>query len=190
MIRSLFSRERGEITDEALVSLISQGDDYAFKYLYKRAFPAVKRFVMDNNGKEADAEDVFQDGILALWENINYGRFIVREDAKITSYLNKICRYRWLERLKSAGFKKNAALPDGLDAEDTDSDVLNNLVSREELSELEQKFRTLGDKCQLILKLYYYEKKSMTEIAAILDMQPNSVKNEKYRCMEKLKKLF
>jgi len=190
MIRSLFSRQSAELTEEALLSLIKKGDDLAFKYLYKRNFPIVRQFVLNNNGRAADAEDVFQDGVVALWDNIQKGSFILHEGVKIGSYLNKVCRYRWLERLKSAGHKRSVALPDHVEKEDDSENALGDLISTEEIAALEQKFRMMGDKCQQILKLYYYEKKSMAEIATILDMQPNSVKNEKYRCMEKLKKLF
>jgi len=190
MIRSLFSRQNVELTEEALLALIREGDDIAFRYLYKRTFPHVRQFVVNNNGKEADAEDVFQDGILALWNNIQKGSFILHDEVKISSYLSKICRYRWLERVKSAGHKRSVALPEHVERADESSNALGSLISSEEIVDLENKFRQLGDKCQEILKLYYYEKKSMAEIATILDMQPNSVKNEKYRCMEKLKKLF
>lgn len=190
MIRSLFSRQVVDLTDEELLSRIKKGDDTAFRVLYKTTFPMVKQFVLNNNGKSEDAEDIFQDGMIALWDNIKQGKFVMREDVKISSYLNKICRYRWLERLKSAGYKRSVKLPDHVDSADTGSDVLVDLISNEEITQFEDRFRQLGDKCQEILKLYYYEKKSMTEIAEILGMQPNSVKNEKYRCMERLKKLF
>lgn len=190
MIRSLFSRQANELPESVLYQKLKNGDEQAFRILYSSTFPFVKQYVMDNNGKEEDAEDVFQDGIVALWDNINQGKFEMRNDVKISSYLTKICRYRWLERLKSAGYRKLTKMPDHFEKEDVETNLLSELISKEEINHFEEKFHELGDRCQMILKLFYYEKKSMVEIAEIMDMQPASVKNEKYRCMERLKKLF
>lgn len=190
MIRSLFVGKKQLLSDAALVEGIKEGNDIAFLMLYKSAFPAVKIFVLDNNGKEADAEDVFQDGMIALWDNVTQDRFQLQKDVKVGSYLIKICKYRWLERLKSSDFKRSVTLTSTIENEDSDSNALNDLISTEEINQLERKLGRLGEKCQTILKLYYYEKKSMSEIADVLMMQPSSVKNEKYRCMEKLKTFF
>ncbi len=190
MIRSLFSKQATELPEAVLFQRLKDGNEQAFRILYKSTFPYVKQYVLANNGKEEDAEDIFQDGMIALWDNINLGKFEMREGVKISSYLSKICRYRWLERLKSAGHKKMATMPDHFEKEDEGTDMLNDMISKEEVNAFEDKFYQLGDRCQLILKLFYYEKKSMAEIAEITGMQAASVKNEKYRCMERLKKLF
>lgn len=190
MIRSLFGGKKQLLSDGELVEGIRKGDDKAFRVLYSTAFPSVKSFVLNNNGKEADAEDVLQDGMVALWDNVKQDKFILQDGVKVSSYLIKICKYRWLDRLKSADYKLSVALNPTIDNEDSGSNVLNELISSEEIAQFEGRFGKLGEKCQTILKLYYYEKKSMAEIAELLQMQPSSVKNEKYRCMEKLKTFF
>ncbi len=190
MIRSLFGGKKQLLSDGELVEGIRKGDDKAFRVLYSTAFPSVKSFVLNNNGKEADAEDVLQDGMVALWDNVKQDKFILQDGVKVSSYLIKISKYRWLDRLKSADYKRSVALNPTIDNEDSGSNVLNELISSEEIAQFEGRFGKLGEKCQTILKLYYYEKKSMAEIAELLHMQPSSVKNEKYRCMEKLKTFF
>jgi RNA polymerase sigma factor (sigma-70 family) len=190
MLRSLFSKGGLQLSEAELYSRLKSGEDIAFKVLYRQTFPVIKHFVLQNNGKESDAEDILQDGMIALWDNIRQDKYIRNDGVKISSYLSKVCKYRWLERLRSAGHKRNLSVAEHSDMEDTGGNALQQLISNEEINALESQFRKLGPKCQQILKLYYYEKKSMSEIAQILGMQPASVKNEKYRCMEKLKNNF
>lgn len=190
MIRSIFTRNAVTWSEADLLEQLLKNNDQAFRYLYKKAFPTVRHYVLNNNGKEEDAEDIFQDGLIAMWNNISYGNFELRDGTKITTYLTRICKYRWLERLKSAGFRRSSVLPDTFDAQEESEDPLTEMITTEEVEVLAEKFSQLGEKCQDILKLFYFENKSMSEIAEIFDMQANSVKNEKYRCMERLKKLF
>lgn len=47
----------------------------------------------------------------------------------------------------------------------------------------------LGERCQLLLKLFYFERKTFKEIAEIMAMDEASARNAKYRCQEQLKKM-
>jgi RNA polymerase sigma factor (sigma-70 family) len=47
----------------------------------------------------------------------------------------------------------------------------------------------LGERCQLMMKLFYFERKSFKEIAELMAMDEASARNAKYRCQEKLKKM-
>jgi RNA polymerase sigma-70 factor (ECF subfamily) len=51
-------------------------------------------------------------------------------------------------------------------------------------------FNQLGDPCHSLLDLFYYHKNSMEEIALALNYKnPETAKNQKYKCMERLRKL-
>ena len=41
--------------------------------------------------------------------------------------------------------------------------------------------------CKSLLKLFYFEKKSMEEISELINITDASARNKKYRCMQKLK---
>jgi RNA polymerase sigma-70 factor (ECF subfamily) len=48
----------------------------------------------------------------------------------------------------------------------------------------------LGDPCRKLIELFYYEKKSITEIADEMDYKnPETAKNQKCKCMARLRKL-
>ena len=60
-----------------------------------------------------------------------------------------------------------------------------------DLNLAEQCLEKLGDPCKSMLELYYYNKMSMEEITITLNYKnANTAKNLKYKCMNRLKRLF
>ena len=176
------------LTEAELMNGIRTHESSVLEYMYRQYFPIVRGYVMQNTGSADDAGDVFQDGIIALWTNINAGKYESRADKGIGAYLVQICKFRWLERTKSAGFRRTTGW--NPDWEGTDENhKLAGMIRQEEISYATGLMAQLGEKCRAILTDFYYEKKSMQEIAAKQQMTPDSAKNEKYRCMQRLKKL-
>lgn len=177
-----------QLTEENLVNGIRIHDNKTLEWLYKQYYPTVRNYVIQNSGDADDAKDIFQDGIIALWDNIQNKKYESRSDKGIGAYLIQICKFRWLERTKSARFRKTKEWNDNYDQPVDDSRIAG-LMNTEVVNYATGLMNKLGEKCQEILTLFYYEKKSMQEIGSALVMQPDSVKNEKYRCMQRLKKL-
>ncbi|MEO0896725.1 MAG: sigma-70 family RNA polymerase sigma factor [Bacteroidota bacterium] len=174
-------------TQNEWVEALSRQDKRAFEWLYKENYASVRSFVLQNNGKEADAKDVFQDGLIAMWQNIKLGTFKLQE-VPISAYLYRICKNRWYERLKSASFRKSTTLDDRPESFQEENS-LDTLIRMEEIQHIQLIMRQLGQKCQQILKMFYYKRMTMEDIGQRLDMKAKSVKNEKYRCMSRLKQL-
>ena len=69
-----------------------------------------------------------------------------------------------------------------LTAEDLDYDS----DEEEQLQVLEQVISKVSEKCQKIFNLFYFQKKSMQEIADLLGFSNlNSAKTQKYKCIER-----
>ena len=63
---------------------------------------------------------------------------------------------------------------------------------KEELLQMvERSLAQLGDPCKQILEKFYYHHKSNVDIAEELDYKnADTVKNLKYKCLQRLKKIF
>lgn len=172
--------------DSALIQGITNNERKALDTIYQQSFGQIKQFIVHNNGSEQDAEDIFQEGLLAVWRNIKSGKYENQKNVKLSTYVFQVCKYRWFEHLKSAKVKYSTRLNPEYDIVEE-----NNLAQLQEEEErasyLRSLFEQLGEKCQQILNLYYYKKKSLAEIAQEMDYTPQSAKNEKYRCMQRLK---
>jgi RNA polymerase sigma factor (sigma-70 family) len=178
-----------ENEDTVLYHGLKNNQQTAFEYLYKNNYPAVRQLVFQHRGTEEDAKDIFQDGMIALWNNIRSGNYQLREGVKLSTYLIQICKLRWLERVKKASnryeVKQEIILEPIQEAE-----VLIDWVDRDEMSTFQKHFTQLGDRCQHLLKQFYFMKHSLQEIAGHFGIGEASAKNEKYRCMQRLKRIF
>ncbi len=172
-----------------LYQALLKNEDQAFAQLYQQCFAAVKSYICLNSGTADDAKDCFQDGIIALWQNVHSDKYTHQSDNLLIAYLVKICKFRWLERTKSTRFKNTVEISEELHLELASESELDQMIRSEEIAQRVSIFNRLEDKCKKILELFYYEKKSMVEIGAAMGYATNSAKNEKYRCIEKLKAL-
>jgi RNA polymerase sigma factor (sigma-70 family) len=99
-----------------------------------------------------------------------------------------VSKYRWFENLKSARVKYNVRLNPEFDQ--ANEDTMEKLYTEsKKLEYLAKIFDQLGEKCRRMLSLYYYKKMPLAMIAEQMGYTPKSAKNEKYRCMQKLKAL-
>lgn len=171
-------------SDTQLVNGLLEHEDAAINYLYDEVGPKVKQYIMSVGGNEEEANDIFQEGIVSAFVNIKSGKYQVSENAKFTTYLIQICKYKWYDTLKSAHKSKRGG--EIIDIPD-DSNIVEAMETSEKYSLLHTLIQSLGDQCQEILKRFYWEKESIDEISKALKMVPASVKNGKYRCMQKLK---
>lgn len=189
----------GQLTDQELVVLIQQKQDYLGE-VYKRCKPYAIRFMrnMVNNNNTIDLEDIYQDAIIILYEKLLNGNFELTASLQI--YLNSVCRFQLFNRLKE--YEKNTSFKDYSINDDDDSTFGYKLSITDEFDEIqdskEDKFLAIeralaimkdsAGHCYELLTLFWYHKKSMDEIAEIRNYtNGKNAKNQKSRCQEKLR---
>lgn len=166
--------------DKELILAIQQEDaikrNKALEILYNRFFSSTERYVLNNSGSTEEAKDVFQDGIVALYRNVNDGRF--KYESAIGSYIFSICRNIWLMRLRKKGRKIEFDEDHSYDLEipiTFDQDLLNKFL------------HDLSEECRELLLSFYYKKHSMKDIKGKFNLKSEQIaKTKKYRCMQDL----
>lgn len=169
--------------EELIKGILAQSDD-AINYLYEQIGPKVKGFIIKAGGSDDEANDIFQDGIISAFINVRSGKYKQEGSTKFSSYLTQICKYKWFDTLKS-GHKKTAQ--NELVEVSSDENIQDAIETGEKYSALHKIIDDLDEQCKNIIKQFYWEKKSIMEISKSLKMVSASVKNGKYRCMQKLK---
>ncbi len=200
----------GQFSEAELQEGFKRGDRTILSYLYRQNYAAVRSFVIANSGTDNDARDTFQEGMLAAFNNLLKQRYESREGKGLESYLRKICRFRWLERTRSAAFRHSSTMSvenlsggdggpagrsSGIPGQFTDpsndpDDSLNRLIRKEEIDQARQLLARLGERCRKMLYLFYYQRQSMEEIASAMELTADSAKNQKYRCLNQLRELY
>ncbi|MBF9223487.1 RNA polymerase sigma factor [Hymenobacter ruricola] len=156
--------------------------EQALTRLYRQTFPAVRRHVSRHGGSAEDAQDIFHDALVILYEHA-VGETLALTAAPGT-YLVSIARNLWRHEQRRRARLPQDALPDdpGLLAaeaapapEETGFAVLD-YVER------------LGAKCKSVLLAFYYFQQPLTQIAEANGYRSvRSATVQKFKCLERLR---
>ena len=176
-----------DLSGGEIVSLIKMNDARALKRLYKANFGKVRKYVLNNNGDTAAAKDVYQEAFVAMWRNIKNDKFSSEESSSVNGYLYQIAKNKWMDHLRSARYKHTSPINRDLEADQ--SEMIEMEEKNKKIELLMESMGKMGERCQTLLKLFYFERRSFREIADITGLDEASARNAKYRCQNQLKKI-
>jgi len=179
-----------EKTGDRFYQAFKENNTTEMEIFYRENFPKVARYIRANNGDLENAKDIFQEAFLTVWQNIKMNKINAETVISLEAYLYKISKNKWLDHLRSLESRKIIYVDEIVD---TDSEN-ENLHQKKELDELkyqklEKGFKYLGKGCRILLEKFYFNKMSLREIAIEYNWTENTAKNNKYRCLQQLKKL-
>ncbi|MGV8879846.1 MAG: RNA polymerase sigma factor [Sphingobacteriaceae bacterium] len=175
-------------TDNEAILGILNNSEKTLQYIYKANFPMVLQLVINNSGDEHDAKDIYQEAIIILYNNVKSGSFELR--SKLKTYIYSICRRLWLKRLSQLS-KYGGNVRDFEDHIFVDDDISEHEGREKEFTKMEKVLDTLGEPCKTIIEDFYMHSKSMQDISEKFGYtNTDNAKNQKYKCLQRLKKLF
>jgi len=168
--------------DNQLLSGLSKGMQKALDAIYEQVFPVVKAYICRNSGTDHDAQDVFQDGLMAVYYNLIDGDFELTCSAR--TYIYAVCRNLWLKELRRRKVHVEELHEEQLYI---DQEEVEDTCQRMERYSLYRKyFKQLGEKCQQILR-YYMQGLDMKTIAKKMGiMSVNYTRKRKHLCKQNL----
>ena len=173
--------------DRELLQGLARSDDKALEIIYLENFPVILRMVQQNNGSDDDAKDLFQEAMIILYEKVQQGDFDLY--SKLKTFLYAVCRRLWLKKLQGNTW---IGLSDHLEETLPLEDTMEEHEKRDEQFRIMQRsMGSLGEPCKTLLADYYLHKRSMQDIAEKFGYtNAENAKNQKYKCLMRLKKLF
>ncbi len=171
--------------DEALVSRIATGDQFAMRTLYARHRVRVYRFIRQMVKQAATAEDLTSDVFLDVWRHA--GRFEAR--SQVITWLLSIARHKALSGLR----KKHEEELDPAMAEaiiDTSDDPEAAISRKDRGAALRRCLTRLSPEHREIITLVYYHERSVEEVADIVGIPRNTVKTRMFYARRKLAELL
>jgi RNA polymerase sigma factor (sigma-70 family) len=179
---------KAELNEQALLKGLAQNDSRAVEALYKSHFSMIQHFVTNNNGSFDDARDIFQEAMIALYEKVQSDHFALT--CQIKTYLFSICKNLWLKRLQQMG-KYSAPLSTQEETISVEEDLDQFEKKDAAFAIMDRALKSLGEPCKSLLEGYYLNKKGMQELASQFGYtNADNAKNQKYKCLMRLKKLF
>lgn len=179
------------VVNQSLINRIKSDDsDDALKEIYSNYRDEFLIWAMKHYSCEMEeAKDAFQYSVVIFYENIIYGK-LTEITSKLKTYLFSIGK----NRIRELARKKDRHMLYVEDQIYAKYDIYYNDMDdgyEEKLKKVESCIVKLGDPCKGILQQYYYHKKNIQEIAEIFNFKSiNSLKNKKFKCLEKLKQII
>jgi RNA polymerase sigma factor (sigma-70 family) len=177
--------------DSELVSNLRAGKrmDESIKAIYRDHFSSLSWYIMNNSGSRQDAEDVFQEVVVSFIDMVQKDKF--RGESTVKTLLFSLNRFTWLNELKRRGRALAREEKFERAQEKVEPDSHHQVADREGREEVARLVGELGETCQKILLLFYYENLSMKEILEATDYENEQVvRNKKYKCLKQLEQMI
>ena len=177
-----------ENNEKTLLQGLAASDRKAVETIYRENYNMVQTLIINNNGSADDAKDIFQEAIIVLFEKARSGGFEL--NCQIKTFVYSVSRRLWLKRLQQQNRYTSAG--DNIEAVVPVEEELNAHEQRNaEFEMMEKAINHLGEPCKSLLEAYYLQKQTMQSIAASFGYtNADNAKNQKYKCLMRLKKIF
>jgi RNA polymerase sigma factor (sigma-70 family) len=167
----------------------------AFSKLYA-LFPKVEKYILLNSGSKEEALDIFQEGLIILYQKSKDNTDLIAD-----GFLIKSCQFLWHNELRKKKVRGNGSFESQLRSSTTKNSKIDNLIQDDselelliekenKLIQVEEIVRQISKKCREIFELFYFKSMIMTEIAKNIGYKSvQSAKVQKYKCMEQARNL-
>lgn len=163
-----------------LFGSIPEEREIHFMNLYKKAFPAVAKYISKKGGSFDEAKDIFQDALVILYEKTV--SHCISHQVNERAYLMGISKNLWSRKF-GAGLN---CIP--LDNSRDDLDFVEEEETYPSATKIMNYLETAGKRCMEILKAFYYDNLPASKIAGLFGYSgPHSATVQKFKCMEKVR---
>lgn len=176
----------------ALVNAFKTNNSVVLKSLYTSNYHKIESLVLKNNGTKEHAKDIYQESFIAVWQNVKEDRFIPQNESALHGYLYTISKNKWMDFLRSKHYKKTVVASKITHFEISDDESIqkdDDILKENRLNDIMAAFKNMKAPCKQLLTTFYFEKKSLRDIAEALQIEENTARNKKYRCMERLREM-
>lgn len=178
-------------TDTEIVAAIKAGTaDRELQFLYDTTQRKIRAYILNNNGSDHEAQDIFQDAVVAFFQYVLAGKF---EDGKsVDGFIYAVARNLWINRSK----QKNRYVADAGDLADSHeladlNHYLSQRIDEERAERVQQLLAHLGERCKQLLTYTVFYKIRMDEVADKMGLSSaNAAKTQNYKCKQKLLRML
>lgn len=175
-------------TDQKYIDALLNNNASLIEEIYQKWHKDVLNFVKKNNGNEQDADDLFQESLMAIIRRARKGNFVLT--VPFGGYFYFVYKAKWFDKLRRMG--KEQVIKEEVGRYSEESRILAfETTHQEDCYELYKKyFEQLTENCKHLLRLTF-EKISRKEIMKRLNYaSENTVNQRVHRCRGNLQKLI
>ncbi len=172
-----------DLTPQEILEGLRKKDGKILDFIYENHFYPIQSFINRNSGSDEDAQDVFQDAILIIFQKLGKEEIVL--NCSFGTYIFSICRLLWLKQLETLKNRK-AFIEESGETVELDDSIEETRNKNDRYIMYLDHFNKLSYNCQKILEMFL-ARVSLREIARILGLKSEQyVKKRKHICKEKL----
>lgn len=176
------------LRDKELLDGLAQNDKSAIEVIYKENFGLIQQMIVQNNGSEDDARDIFQESLIVLYQKSISEDFELQ--CQIKTYLYSVSRRLWLKRLQTKRIY-DTPIDNYEEQVSVEEDVDSHEKQDQQYGVMKAALSKIGEPCKSLLEAFYVHNKNMQDISSYFGYtNADNAKNQKYKCLMRLKKLF
>ena len=183
------SKPKLQFTDSQFIDGLRTNSNEVLTALYKKYYNIVLKLIVSNNGTQEEAQDIYQETIIIVFENVKKTQFEL--NCQLQTYIYSIAKRLWLKQLKKNG--KTFLFKEGEEegVADVTNDLSEHFKKEDDIFKMNQSMELLGEPCNTIITDFYVLKLSMDDIAEKFGYtNSDNAKTQKYKCLQRLKKYF
>lgn len=168
--------------DEEAFQALQNGKEKGLLYFFDRYYSPLLLYTSSITHHHNAAQEIVSDTFHKLWLNRRH----LAARTNIKAYLYRIASNAaidYLRRKKSERKRNSLYVVNDAD----EHTVLQKMIETEVYDQLYQALHRLPEKPRRIFELFYFEKKSIHDIASELGTTPDAVKSQKKRAMQLLR---
>jgi RNA polymerase sigma factor (sigma-70 family) len=175
--------------DNRYILALRNNETTTVEEIYKKYSGKIKAMVLNNNGDENDAADIFQESLIYIYNRSLCESFSLT--CPFEAYLYMVCKNKWINALEKKknkrvtlvdedGFNKNIAQEEG---------VALQIQKEDKYTLIDSAVQKVGESCAQLLRLSW-QGLGMEEVGQKLNMTYAYVRKKKSECMGKLIELI
>ena len=175
--------------DQKYIVALRENNPVVIEEIYRQYSAETLRFISRNNGTAKDAQDIFQEALITIFEQAQRDQFVLQ--CPFSAYLYVIVRRKWLNQLKKRS-RSGVTIQDL----ETYTDMTDAEAFYDEKEYLQrkdrlfwEKFSALGERCQQLLRLSWKGER-MDEVARQMEVSYAYARKKKSECISRLKQLI
>jgi RNA polymerase sigma factor (sigma-70 family) len=170
-------------TDSEIINGIYNQNSSILLFVYHKNYKSVRHFIEKNGGADKDAEDLFQDAMILLYNKIREEKLELK--CSLHTYLFSVVKLLWLKQIKRQEVRKTVI--DECDSFISDNEgILDSILQTERKALFLKHFNELTEDCQKIIT-YFLKGFSISEITKVMGFSSEQhTKNRRFRCKKSL----